>query len=86
MSQHKQTLLVVLYPLEAGEWLFAEIGPSVIHFGPFESREVANRLLSDMYPETPTVELPEQPAKLDDDQVSILGSRVRQFEPDFRHF
>jgi hypothetical protein len=31
-----------------------------------------------MYPDTPTVELPEQPAKLDDDRASILGYATAQ--------
>ncbi|WP_183036487.1 hypothetical protein [Cupriavidus sp. UME77] len=66
--------MVVFYPLDTGKWVFAEvIGPSVIHFGPFESKKVVQELLSDMYPETPSVELSTQRAMLDDDAVSILG-------------
>ncbi|MGT2493153.1 hypothetical protein ACU4GD_28245 [Cupriavidus basilensis] len=78
MDQQARTL-VVFYPLATGECAFAEVsGQSVIHFGPFESRDVAERLLADMYPETQTVELPEQSAKLDDDQVLILGYATAQ--------
>ncbi|MGE8454645.1 MAG: hypothetical protein ACN6OP_29345 [Pseudomonadales bacterium] len=78
MDQHARTL-VVFYPLATGEYSFAEVsGQSVIHFGPFESRDVAEKLLADMYPDTPTVELPEQSAKLDDDQVLILGYATAQ--------
>ncbi|MGO4812146.1 hypothetical protein AB4156_21540 [Cupriavidus sp. 2MCAB6] len=78
MDQHARTL-VVFYPLETGECSFAEVsGQSVIHFGPFESRELAEKLLADMYPETPIVELPEQSAKLDDDQIMILGYATAQ--------
>lgn len=78
MYRHERTL-VVIYPLETGEWLFAEVtGPDVIHFGPFESEDVAKVLLSDMYPETPIVELPAQSTKLDNDSVTILGYAAAQ--------
>ncbi|MGO4157926.1 hypothetical protein [Cupriavidus sp. YAF13] len=66
--------LAVIYPLETGEWLFAAItGHQVVHFGPFESRDEADEILSAMYPDMPAVELPEQARKLDSDGVTILG-------------
>lgn len=78
MHQYAHTL-VVIYPLESGEWFFAEIsGPGVIHFGPFESEDSARVLLSDMYPNTPMVELSVQSMKLDDDGVTILGYAAAQ--------
>lgn len=78
MYPHERTL-VVIYPLEAGEWFFAEVsGPDVIHFGPFESEDMARVLLSDMYPDTPVVMLPAQTTKLDNDGVTILGYAAAQ--------
>ena len=78
MYPHERTL-VVIYPLESGEWFFAEVsGAGVIHFGPFESEDMAKVLISDMYPETPIVELPAQSTKLDNDAVTILGDAAAQ--------
>lgn len=78
MYRHASSLAVI-YPLDTAEWLFAVVtGPRVIHFGPFESRDDADKILSEMYPDTPAVELPVQPAKLDNDGVTILGYAAAQ--------
>ncbi len=78
MYRHASSLAVI-YPLETGEWLFAAItGPRIIHFGPFESRDDADEILSEMYPDMPTVDLPAQRRKLDGDGVKIMGYAAAQ--------
>lgn len=79
MYRHAHSLAVI-YPLDTtDEWLFAVItGQRVIHFGPFESREDADEILTEMYPDTPAVALPAQPAKLDNEAVTILGYATAQ--------
>ncbi|EHP40288.1 hypothetical protein OR16_26943 [Cupriavidus basilensis OR16] len=79
MYRHAHSLAVI-YSLDTVDaWLFAVItGPRVIHFGPFESREDADEILAEMYPDTPAVELPAQPARLDSEGVTILGYAAAQ--------
>lgn len=78
MYRHERSL-AVMYPLDTGEWLFAVVtGPRVVHFGPFESRDDADEILSETYPDTPMVGLSAQLRKLDNDGVSILGYAAAQ--------
>ncbi|AGW94585.1 hypothetical protein N234_31555 [Ralstonia pickettii DTP0602] len=68
-------LIVILFPGTNGGWYFAEIdGASVCRFGPFESHQAVEELVSVLFPEVPRVELRDSSDLLDDRVLMIRGN------------
>ena len=66
---------VILFPASDGGWCFAEVdGASVYRFGPFDSHQAVDELVSVLFPELPKVELSDSTDLLDDSALMILGN------------
>ncbi|WER46671.1 hypothetical protein CupriaWKF_03565 [Cupriavidus sp. WKF15] len=69
---------VILFPALNGGWCFAEVdGASVYRFGPFDSHQVADELVSVLFPEVPRIELSDSSEVLDDSALMIRGNAER---------
>jgi len=66
---------VILFPASAGGWCFAEVdGASIYRFGPFDTRERVEELVSVLFPEVPRVELSDASELLDDSTLMTRGN------------
>ncbi|WP_146002054.1 hypothetical protein [Cupriavidus pauculus] len=66
---------VILFPASDGGWCFAEVdGASVYRFGPFDSHQTVDELVSVLFPEVHRVELRDVSEALDDDALMIRGN------------
>ncbi|MGY2492622.1 hypothetical protein [Cupriavidus sp. CP313] len=75
MLNHHTGHSVILFPASDGGWCFAEVdGASVDRFGPFDSHQAADELVSVLFPEVPRVELSNSSELLDDSALMILGN------------
>ncbi|CAG2126887.1 hypothetical protein LMG31506_00222 [Cupriavidus yeoncheonensis] len=66
---------VILFPASACGWCFAEVdGASVYRFGPFDSRQIVEELVSILFPDVPRVELTDSSDLLDDSALMTRGN------------
>lgn len=66
---------VILFSASEGGWCFAEVNAaSVYRFGPFESHQAADELVSVIFPEIPRVELCDSSDLLDDSALMIRAN------------
>ncbi|BDB29506.1 hypothetical protein CTP10_R69210 (plasmid) [Cupriavidus sp. P-10] len=66
---------VILFPASDGGWCFAEVdGASVYRFGPFDSHQAVDELISVLFPDVLKVELSDASELLDDNALMIRGN------------